>query len=97
MPDKPTQPSRATRTVKIGDNHHKLLRILASFAGKTMQETFELCVEQAITDFFEGRELADAPLDCWDNTTTNEALPITTNSSDQPALIQSNQGARLSA
>lgn len=96
MPDKPIQPSRATRTVKIGDNHHKLLKILASFAGKTMQETFELCVEQAISDFFDGRELADAPLDCWD-TTTNEALPKIAKSKDQPAQIQSNQGARLSA
>lgn len=97
MPDKPTQPSRANRTVKIGDNHHKLLRILANFARKTMQETFELCVEQAISDFFDGRELADAPLDCWDKNTKNEALPKVTESSDQPAQIQSNQGVRLSA
>lgn len=59
--------TKATRTVKIGDNHHRLLRILASMMKVTQQEAFEICVEETLSDFLEGVQLPRTPLRDWSN------------------------------
>lgn len=56
---------RATRTVKIGDNHHRLLRILADLLKVTQQEAFELCVEQTLTNYIEGEPTPTVPFKQW--------------------------------
>lgn len=63
--------SRATRTVKIGDNHHKLLRILADLLKVTQQEAFELSVEQTLTAYFDGETIPTVPFKQWQQ----EAIP----------------------
>lgn len=73
MQDKATQP-RATRTVKIGDNHHRLLRILADLLKVTQQEAFELSVEQTLTAYLDGEPIPDLPFKQWQQT----ALPAPT-------------------
>lgn len=67
MQSQATQP-KATRTVKIGDNHHRLLRILASMMKVTQQEAFEICVEETLSDFLEGVPMPRAPLRDWEPT-----------------------------
>lgn len=64
MQCKATQP-RATRTVKIGDNHHRLLRILADLLKVTQQEAFELSVEQTLTAYLDGEPIPDLPFKQW--------------------------------
>lgn len=64
MQDKATQP-RATRTVKIGDNHHRLLKILASFTNLSLQEAFEFAVEQALCDYLDGSVVVPKPTRDW--------------------------------
>ncbi|MCA8947330.1 MAG: hypothetical protein KDB29_13940 [Planctomycetes bacterium] len=64
MQDKALRP-RATRTVKIGDNHHRLLRILADMLGLSQQQTFELCVETTLTDVLNGEAVSSEPFSDW--------------------------------
>lgn len=56
------QRPRTTRTVKINDNHHKLLRVLAQLLGVTQQQAFEISVEQALAAYFDGLALPATPL-----------------------------------
>ncbi|MCB9935901.1 MAG: hypothetical protein H6840_09430 [Planctomycetes bacterium] len=56
---------RATRTVKIGDNHHRLLRILASFTKLSLQEAVEFAVEQALCDYLDGSVIVPEPTRDW--------------------------------
>lgn len=65
MQDKAARPQRATRTVKIGDDHHRLLRILSGFLNLTMQETFEVAVEQTLNAYLSGEQVAVSPMRNW--------------------------------